>query len=415
MRVFSIVLLLFIHFSTFSQSIPIEGNGLFNLIGQSVTSETMQEVKAFLADDPNTKFSESVWFSRKKGLEIGLKQGKVSRIFVHGKSPYNYGTMPFVGAEPLGIKYTDSESGIINKLGEPTERKSWGALLYYVSHHKQVYYTSFELNADRLSIKYVFIKQDDKSHVATIKSADFGDMEHAKAFEEVATKTTKTTHTEEVKTTGCIKGDCANGVGTYLWESGSKYVGQYKNGQRNGFGTLYYDNGDVYVGEWIKNKQEGNGIYEYSTQGSYQLYSGEWKAGKRSGFGFMQYKNGTERIGIWTNGAFKKIDQTGCVAGDCKNGKSEYVWKDDGSKFTGTYANGNKDGAGKYYYGKGSKYVGGFKAGKRNGKGTYYFTNGSKYVGSWQNDQQEGAGILYKRGGKMIRGTWKAGKLVSQH
>ena len=33
----------------------------------------------------------------------------------------------------------------------------------------------------------------------------------------------------------CIKGDCNNGQGTYRWESGSKYVGEWKNGKSQTF------------------------------------------------------------------------------------------------------------------------------------------------------------------------------------
>ena len=31
----------------------------------------------------------------------------------------------------------------------------------------------------------------------------------------------------------CIKGNCKNGQGTYTWSSGSKYVGEWKNGKFN--------------------------------------------------------------------------------------------------------------------------------------------------------------------------------------
>lgn len=397
--------------STTHATIPFEGNHIFELIGQQTGGEAMQQLKQFLEEDPSTKFSETVWFSRKKGLEVGLKQGKVTRIFIHGKSPYNYGTQPFVGKVPLEIDFTNSTDQIIRKLGEPAERKSWGALLYYVKHHDHRYYTSFEMNADKQSIKYIFIKKDVADHQPTIRSENFGKVGKTILNTSEGGDLSITAGEEDAKKTGCVKGDCANGIGTFLWNSGSKYVGEYKNGQRNGFGTLYYDNGDVFIGEWVTNKQEGNGVYAYSTKGSYKLYSGEWKNGKRAGFGLMIYKNGTQRIGMWKEGVFTKIEQKGCVSGDCKNQQSEYVWSDDGSRFVGKYVNGQRNGLGVYYYGKGGKYAGEFKDGKRNGQGTYYFPNGSKYVGTWRNDMREGYGTLYQKGGKVIRGTWHNGKL----
>lgn len=417
MRVFSVLfLILCVSICCLGQgAAPFEGNGIFDLIGKSTSSSSMQQLKQYLKQDPDTKFSETVWFSRKKGLEVGLKYGKVVRVFVHGESPYNYGTKPFSGLYPLGVNYTNSTQSVVSKLGEPAERKSWGALLYYVVHEGKTYYTSFEMNKDSQTVKYVFIKFADGDHSQTLAAKDFGGIGKSSKDNVSDGGGGSTTEISTTKKTGCIQGDCTNGTGTFLWESGSKFVGEYKAGQRNGFGTLYYDNGDIYIGEWKKNQQYGNGVYQYSTKGSYKLYSGDWVAGKRSGFGYMQYKNGTQRIGFWVDGKFEKTEKTGCVSGDCQSQKSEYIWEDDGSRFIGEYAHGKRNGTGTYFYGKGGKYHGTFKDGKRDGKGTYYFPNGSKYVGTWRNDLREGYGTLYKKGGKVVKGTWKAGKLVSKN
>ena len=48
----------------------------------------------------------------------------------------------------------------------------------------------------------------------------------------------------------CIKGDCINGQGTFTWESGDKYVGEWKDGKGQGQGTYTYPNGNKYVGGW---------------------------------------------------------------------------------------------------------------------------------------------------------------------
>jgi hypothetical protein len=34
----------------------------------------------------------------------------------------------------------------------------------------------------------------------------------------------------------CVEGDCVNGKGTYTYEGGLKYVGEWKNHQRDGLG-----------------------------------------------------------------------------------------------------------------------------------------------------------------------------------
>ena len=52
----------------------------------------------------------------------------------------------------------------------------------------------------------------------------------------------------------CIKGDCNNGYGTYTYENGSKYVGEWKDGKENGQGTYTFANGIVDKGIWKNNQ-----------------------------------------------------------------------------------------------------------------------------------------------------------------
>ena len=40
----------------------------------------------------------------------------------------------------------------------------------------------------------------------------------------------------------CISGNCVNGQGTFQFNSGSKYVGEFKNSNFHGVGTYYYAN-----------------------------------------------------------------------------------------------------------------------------------------------------------------------------
>lgn len=46
--------------------------------------------------------------------------------------------------------------------------------------------------------------------------------------------------------------------------SRGRYEGYKENGMRQGFGTFYYEEGGKYSGEWIKNKMEGRGALYYS-------------------------------------------------------------------------------------------------------------------------------------------------------
>jgi hypothetical protein len=101
---------------------------------------------------------------------------------------------------------------------------------------------------------------------------------------------------------GCISGDCNNGYGTYAFESGDKFQGNFKNGAYQGEGTYYFANGDKYVGQYWENKRNGKGTYTFSTDG--RKYIGDWKDDLYEGTGTMYYSNGTIQAGTWKNGSF---------------------------------------------------------------------------------------------------------------
>ena len=83
---------------------------------------------------------------------------------------------------------------------------------------------------------------------------------------------------------GCQSGNCQNGIGTYIYANGSKYVGDFQNGKANGMGKISYFDGDVYEGE-IEN-------------------------GALHGKGVMVSANGNKVRGIWESGKFiKTIEQ----------------------------------------------------------------------------------------------------------
>lgn len=82
--------------------------------------------------------------------------------------------------------------------------------------------------------------------------------------------------------TGCVEGDCANGSGTYVYSTGDKYIGEFKNGLREGTGTMMYENGEVYKGPYVADKRTGEGIYTFA---SGDVYRGEFRDGVRGGQG----------------------------------------------------------------------------------------------------------------------------------
>jgi len=82
--------------------------------------------------------------------------------------------------------------------------------------------------------------------------------------------------------------------------------------------------------------------------------------------------------------------QTGCVQGDCKNGRGIYVWSG-GAHYTGQFRNGLQHGEGTLALPNGSRYVGQWHTGKRHGQGTGTYADGRVQKGMWEQNRFAGA------------------------
>ena len=91
----------------------------------------------------------------------------------------------------------------------------------------------------------------------------------------------------------CISGKCTNGVGTYLYSNGTKYVGSFKNGKLNGKGTLFFAN------ENDSDDKESSNKYAYA-----EKYIGEFKEGKLFGQGMLIFQNGNKYEGEFVDDTF---------------------------------------------------------------------------------------------------------------
>ncbi len=171
----------------------------------------------------------------------------------------------------------------------------------------------------------------------------------------------------------CTKGNCKTGKGTYLYPSGAKYVGDFKNGKIHGEGMLIFSNGNRYVGQWENQFRQGKGKMTFANG---DIYRGNFNQSKFHGNGTMEFKKGDKYEGQWGN--------------DLQNGK------------------------GTYYYKSGNKYEGQFKNGKLHGQGTMTYKDGNKYAGHWENNYKDGQGVFYKADGSQIAGLWQNGKYVEE-
>jgi hypothetical protein len=159
--------------------------------------------------------------------------------------------------------------------------------------------------------------------------------------------------------TGCISGDCKNGQGTYISDSGGKYTGNWVNGERNGQGTFVWRDGDVYTGNWVNGEKNGQGTFVWKDG---DVYKGNFENSNYEGQGTMTYKNNKKFEGIWKGG--KVLSGTGY-----------------------------------FEYSEGS-YEGKFVNGKQVGKGVFTFSDGTKVNSTWVNgesDEYNKALSLYKK------------------
>lgn len=181
----------------------------------------------------------------------------------------------------------------------------------------------------------------------------------------------------------CLSGDCKNGSGIYLFPSGAKYIGKFKNGECDGIGVCYYTDGSKYQGFWHSRYPEGHGIKTYP-DGS--VRNGYWKKGKPVD------ENGQLVEEVYIQKEIKNDGtdiQSGCLTGNCVNGEGVMAYAD------------------------GSKYEGSFEKSKISGIGTWYYPNNDKFVGNFANGLPNGKGTLYRADGTALSGYWKAGEFSS--
>ncbi|MDG1295684.1 MAG: caspase family protein [Saprospiraceae bacterium] len=209
----------------------------------------------------------------------------------------------------------------------------------------------------------------------------------------------------------CQTGNCKNGTGIMIFPSGGKYIGQFKAGKANGIGSFYYTDGSKYQGNWADNYPEGQGIKIYPDGTKTE---GWWSKGKPTAPPAVEE---SEAIAVSTKteddasnelvnvlieeekkmtleerlrNPSKNPQQTGCISGDCNNGKGIYIFP------------------------SGAAYIGEFVNGQIHGIGVCYYPNKSKYQGNWANRYPEGRGTKISPEGSKWTGEWKKGQPLNE-
>jgi hypothetical protein len=75
----------------------------------------------------------------------------------------------------------------------------------------------------------------------------------------------------------CNQEYCESGLGTFTYSDGSRYVGDFKNGEPEGNCTVHYANGNRYEGYWKNGVPHGEGVLYYSNGST---INARWRNGK---------------------------------------------------------------------------------------------------------------------------------------
>jgi len=148
-----------------------------------------------------------------------------------------------------------------------------------------------------------------------------------------------------------MEGESVSSQRAITFYDGSRYEGQFKDGELHGHGILTFPDGS--------------------------RYEGEFRNGQMNGKGTMTFSSGSEYIGEFKDGAL------------WGNGTITFP---DGSLYEGQFKNDNYHGKGIWSSPFGIRYEGQFRNGKFDGQGIYSLPDGSRYIGYFKDDCFHGQG-----------------------
>lgn len=173
--------------------------------------------------------------------------------------------------------------------------------------------------------------------------------------------------TMSAQSTGCISGNCYNGIGTYLFADNAEYTGEWVNGVRTGVGCYDWADGSFYLGYFLNGKLDGNGIYLGNDDDE------------------------TTLVGLFRDGKLveaKDFGTSGCLIGNCYEGVGIYLWSND------------------------DLYVGEWRSGIRTGYGRFDWSGGDFYTGYFKNNLLDGRGYYSKKDGTVMDGYFEQNTFI---
>lgn len=229
--------------------------------------------------------------------------------------------------------------------------------------------------------------------------------------------------------------DRRTGHGEYTFKNGDRYIGEWHWDRPNGEGELRFVNGAHYIGGFKNGKFHGQGTFR---DGQGKIFSGEWTEGKLPGFNAPKEEtppadevvkeegkeNGTQ------SGDEVSGTQTEASSGETEDNTERQRPEEAQAADAGVPAGPRKpvepnwelvrdcfmekcmEGLGYITYSSGSRYFGSFINGQPEGEGTCFYSNGDVYTGGWRNHRPEGDGTMFYADGRILSAEWKAGKTV---
>lgn len=218
---------------------------------------------------------------------------------------------------------------------------------------------------------------------------------------------------------GDYTGDSAlgflNGTGTFTFDTGEIYEGEWKNNAMAGTGKLTSSAG-IYEGEFAKSQRSGKGTFVW-TDGN--KYEGQWANDKLNGEGEITTTSGLTYKGTFQDNALFN----GTISGTYNGNQVEFKVTDgatadkitvtfsDGVMYSGGFDGKHFSGEGKMTYPDIGTYSGEYEEDKRSGDGIFTWTDGVKYDGKWSNDMFNGYGTYSFDANTSITGTFVNGGL----
>jgi hypothetical protein len=233
-------------------------------------------------------------------------------------------------------------------------------------------------------------------------SADFGSIVFQGEFKRGLMESGEVRYGPSTTYKGALKGNVANGRGTWTYSSGLVLEGEGVNGVPSGVVDLSYPDGSHYRGEV---KKVGPGDIQMHGRGRFvaadgKIYEGESQFDNPHGKGTLTFPGGGHYTGdfkfghYWGKGVLEAAD---------------------GSRYEGDFVDAKHQGQATLRYADGSVYVGQFVASSRQGKGRLQDVDGTVYDGDWKSNELNGGCTIKTAAGTSYSGECVDGKRSRGH